>query len=103
LGEFFVFIFSAFFISSAIFIVNVKTASSSLISMMLRSSSGAKYAAVGHFASALLFLGLALVYWLAYQLAPASLSVVLILPTSAFCLRSILAAAKAAYSKGMRL
>ena len=103
LEEFFIFFFAAFFISSAVFIVNVKTAVSSLLSMMLRSSSGAKYAAIGHFGSSMLFLALSVMYFLAYRLAPASLAVVLVLPPAVFFFRSFLSAAKAAHNGGMRL
>lgn len=103
LSQFFIFFFAAFFISSALFIVNAKTAASALLSMMLRSSTGAKYAAVGHAASAMLFLMLSAIFFWAYQLAPASLAIVLVLPPAVFFFRSALFAAKAAISGGIRL
>jgi len=103
LSEFFIFFFAAFFISSAILIVNIKTSTSALLAMMVHSSSGAKYAAVGHVISALLFLTMSLIYLWAYSLAPASLSVVLVLPTGVFFIRSVYFAAKSAYNGGIRL
>ncbi|MFA6490056.1 MAG: cation:proton antiporter [Candidatus Micrarchaeia archaeon] len=103
LEEFFIFIFAGFFISSAIFIVNVKSASSALLAMMLRSSSGGKYAALGHLFCAILFFCLSMVYLLAYNLAPASLAIILVLPPAVFFFRSFISAAKLVYSGGMRL
>lgn len=102
LAEFFIFIFAAFFISSAILIVNIKSSSSALLAMMLRSSSGGKYATLGHIICAILFFCLSAVYLLAYNLAPASLSIILVLPPAVFFLRSSISAAKSAYS-GVRL
>jgi Kef-type K+ transport system membrane component KefB len=87
-GSFFVFIFAGFFFSSALFLVNARSAASSLIKMMVRSSSGAKYAPIGHFVSAAFFLLLSAIYWWAYMLAPDSLSVILALPSLAFAIRS---------------
>ncbi len=103
LNQFFIFFFASFFICAALFIVNIKTAASSLLAMMLRSSTGAKYAAVGHAASAMLFLALTAIFFWAYQLAPASLAILLMMPPAVFFFRSSLFAAKAVIGGGIRL
>ena len=94
LESFFIFIFAGFFASSALFIVNIKSAASSLLSMMIRSSSGAKYAPVGHLLSFVFFSFLSMIFFWAYSLAPASLSVILVLPSIIFGLRSLFFAVK---------
>jgi len=103
LSDFFVFIFAAFFVTSALFIVNAKSSADSLMKMMVRSSTGAKYAPVGHIFITIFFLALSVSYFWAYQLAPASLSVILVLPTLIFCLRSIASIIKSIASDGIRL
>ena len=102
LQEFFVFIFLGFFISSAVFLVNAKSAVGSLLKMMVRSSSGAKYAPIGHFFAFAIFLSLAAACYFAYSLAPASLAVILSLPALAFALHSLGLTARS-LSFGMRL
>ena len=94
LNSFFIFIFIAFIALSALFLVNLRASFSSLVKMMARSSGGAKYLPVAHFCTALLFLLLcALCFW-GYGLAPASLALVLCLPSLAFAARSFLSFAR---------
>lgn len=100
---FFVFIFAAFFAASALFIVNIRSAAGSLLKMMVRSSSGAKYAPVGHLFSALLFFLLSACYFWAYGLAPASLSVILVLPTAIFGVQSSVMAVRTLANGSRRL
>jgi hypothetical protein len=100
LDSFFVYLFAVFFISSALFLVNVKSAQASLLKMISRSSSGARYAAVGHFASMAFFFLLCAAYFWAYSLAPASMSFILVLPALAFALRSLLSMFRAVSSGG---
>lgn len=97
LDSFFVFVFSGFLVSSALFLVNAKSAISLLIKMMVRSSAGAKYAAVGHFISCAFFLGFSALYFWAYAFAPSSLSVILVLPSLAFAARSFATAIRLAF------
>jgi len=101
LDTFFVFIFGGFLVSSALFLVNAKSAISLLIKMMVRSSSGAKYAALGHFLSCAFFLMFCAFYFWAYLLAPSSLSVILILPSLAFAARSFATAVQLIFSGKM--
>jgi Kef-type K+ transport system membrane component KefB len=100
LDSFFVYFFAVFFITSALFLVNVKSAQSSLLKMISRSSNGARYAAFGHFASMAFFFLLCAAYFWAYSLAPSSLAVILVLPALAFSLRSTLSTFKAVSSGG---
>ncbi len=90
LGTFFVFAFIGFFAFSALFLVNVRSATKSLMKLMLRSSSGAKYAAVGHLLSSVIFLALSAVFFWAYSLTPNSLAVILVLPCLVFAARSVI-------------
>ncbi len=101
LDSFFVYFFAVFFITSALFLVNVKSAQVSLLKMIARSSNGARYVAVGHFVSMAFFFFLCAVYFWAYSLAPASLSVILVLPSLAFALRSMLSTFKAVSGSGL--
>ncbi|HIH19269.1 TPA: cation:proton antiporter [Candidatus Micrarchaeota archaeon] len=103
LDSFFVFLFAGFFISSALFLVNARSAASSLLQMIVRSSKGAQYAAVGHFFGAVFFFALCAAYWWAYSIAPDSLSVILMLPSFAFALRSSLSLFRALYTGANRL
>ena len=103
LDQLFVFLFIAFFAASALFLVNVKSAAASLVKMLSRSGSGAKYASAAHFFAAILFLLLCAAYIWAYYLALASLAVILVLPSLAFAARSILATFKAVAVGGGRL
>lgn len=103
LEDFFVFLFAGFFVSSALFLVNARSASSSLLQMMLRSSKGVQYAAVGHFFAAAFFFVLAAAYWWAYSIAPNSLSFILLLPSLAFALRSTISMARALATGASRL
>jgi len=103
LDSFFVFLFAGFFISSALFLVNARSAASSLLQMIVRSSKGAQYAAVGHFFGAVFFFALCAAYWWAYSIAPDSLSVILMLPSFAFALRSSLLLFRALASGANRL
>ena len=100
LDSFFVYFFAVFFISSALFLVNVKSAQVSLLKMIARSSSGARYAAIGSFASMAFFFFLCAAYFWAYSFAPASLSLILALPSFAFALRSMVSTFKAVSSGG---
>jgi len=100
LDSFFVYFFAVFFVTSALFLVNVRSAISCLIKMIARSSSGARYAAVGHFVSMAFFFFLCAGYFWAYTLAPASLSVILVLPALAFAVRSMVSTFKAVASSG---
>ncbi|MCX6772494.1 MAG: cation:proton antiporter [Candidatus Micrarchaeota archaeon] len=94
LNQFFVFILIAFFVAASLFLVNAKSAANSLLKMILRSGSGAKYAAIAHFFFSIFFLVLCVVFLWAYSLAPASLSVILVLPTAVFAVRSIISTFK---------
>ncbi|MFA6907763.1 MAG: cation:proton antiporter, partial [Candidatus Micrarchaeia archaeon] len=100
LDPFFVYFFAIFFVSSALFLVNVKSAQVSLLKMIARSSNGARYVAAGHFVSMAFFFFLCAVYFWSYSLAPASLSVILVLPSLAFALRSMLSTFKSVASGG---
>jgi len=100
LDSFFVYFFAVFFVTSALFLVNVRSAISCLLKMIARSSNGARYIAIGHFASMSFFFFLCAAYFWAYSLAPASLSVILVLPALAFALRSMLATFKSVASGG---
>ncbi len=102
LQQFFVFIFIAFFFLSALFLVNLRSASKSLMKLMLRSGRGSKYAAAGYFLQAALFLCLAALYVWAYSLAPSSLAVILVLPCLFFAARSLAWTFKSV-SSGVRL
>jgi Kef-type K+ transport system membrane component KefB len=102
LDSFFVFSFLAFFVLSALFLVNLRAATKSVMKMMLRSGRGAKYAAAGYFLQAALFLCLAAAYVWAYSLAPSSLSVILVLPCLFFAARSLAQTFKSV-SSGIRL
>lgn len=89
LDSFFVFSFLAFFVLSALFLVNLRAATKSVMKMMLRSGRGAKYSAAGYFLQSALFLCLAAAYVWAYAIAPSSLAVILVLPCIFFAARSI--------------
>ncbi|MFA6328791.1 MAG: cation:proton antiporter [Candidatus Micrarchaeia archaeon] len=101
LDPFFAYFFAVFFVTSALFLVNVKSAQVSLLKMIARSSNGARYVAVGHFISMAFFFFLCAVYFWAYSFAPASLSVILVLPSLAFALRSMLSTFKAVSGSGL--
>ena len=101
LDSFFVYFFAVFFISSALFLVNVKSAQVSLLKMIARSSNGARYVAVGHFASMAFFFFLCVGYFWAYSLVPASLSLILVLPSLAFALRSLVSTFKSVSGSGL--
>lgn len=103
LDQLFVFLFIAFFASSALFLVNAKSAAASLVTMLSRSGSGARYASAAHFFAAILFLLLCALYVWAYYLAPASLAVILVLPSLAFAARSMLATFRSVSVGGGRL
>ena len=100
LDSFFVYFFAVFFITSALFLVNVKSAQVSLLKMIARSSNGARYVVIGHFVSMAFFFFLCAAYFWAYSLAPASLSMILVLPSLAFALRSMLSTFKSVASGG---
>jgi len=100
LDSFFVYFFAVFFVTSALFLVNVKSAQVSLLKMIARSSNGARYIAIGHFISMAFFFMLCAAYFWAYRLAPASLSVILVLPALAFALKSTVSTFKAVSSGG---
>jgi hypothetical protein len=100
LDPFFVYFFAVFFVTSALFLVNMKSAQVSLVKMISRSSSGGKYVAVGHFSSMAFFFFLCAAYFWGYSLAPASLAVILVLPAFAFALRSLMSTFKAVSSGG---
>jgi Kef-type K+ transport system membrane component KefB len=102
LNSFFIFIFIAFFSLSALFLVNLGSSFSSLVKMMARSSSGAKYLPVAHLCVTGFFALLCAVYFWAYPLAPSSLSVVLSVPALVFAAKSA-AAAFNAFAAGRRL
>lgn len=89
LDSFFIFIFSGFVLSSALFLVNVKSASSSALGLMAHSSRGPQYLAFGHFMTAIFFFLLCWLFAWAYFLAPTSLSVIMVLPAGVFALRSL--------------
>ncbi|MCX8174605.1 MAG: cation:proton antiporter [Candidatus Micrarchaeota archaeon] len=91
----FVFFFISFFASSALFLVNLKSATASLLKMLDRSSSGWRYVPAGHLASSALFLFLCAIYLFAYSFAPSSLAVILILPSFAFMAKSLVSAIRA--------
>jgi len=101
LDPFFVYFFAVFFIASALFLVNVKSAQVSLLKMIARSSNGARYVAIGHFFSMAFFFFLCAAYFWAYSLAPASLAVILVLPAFAFALRSMLSTFKSVSGSGL--
>lgn len=103
LDSFFVYFFAIFFVTSAFFLVNVKSAQVSLLKMISRSSNGARYAAAGHFLSMAFFFLLCAAYFWAYTLAPASLAVILVLPALAFALRSLISTFRLVASGGARL
>ena len=71
--------------------------------MIMRSGSGAKYAPIAHFFFSIFFLALCAAFIWAYSLAPASLSVILVLPTAVFAIRGILSTFKAVSVGGGRL
>ena len=100
LDSFFVYFFAVFFVTSALFLVNARSALSCVMKMIARSSSGARYVAVGHFCAMAFFFFLCAAYFWAYRLAPASLSVILVLPSLAFALRSMLSTFKSVASGG---
>jgi len=103
LDQFFVFILIAFFVSSSLFLVNAKSAANCLIKMIMRSGTGARYAAVAQFFFSIFFLALCAAFVWAYSLAPASLSIILVLPTAVFAARSILSTFRAVSVGGGRL
>lgn len=102
IDSFFVFIFIAFFALSALLLVNLRSATNSLIKLMLRSGRGSKYAPAGYFLQAALFLSLAALCLLAYSLAPSSLAVILLLPCLYFAARSLSSCFRS-FSSGIRL
>ncbi|VVB98511.1 Glutathione-regulated potassium-efflux system protein KefB [uncultured archaeon] len=99
----FVFIFTIFFVASALFLVNARSAASCLMKMMTHSSTGVKYAAIGHFFVAAVFFVLCVIYFWGYSLAPSSLSIILVLPAAAFSMRSLISMFRAISLGGVHL
>ena len=102
LGSLFIFIFIAFFVLSALFMVNLSSSFSSLAKMMARSSQGSRYIALAHLFTAALFFLLCAAYLWAYSHAPSSLAVVLSLPALVFGMKSLASAARS-FASGGRL
>jgi hypothetical protein len=98
----FIFIFGGFLVCSALFLVNAKSATSLLIKMMVRSSSGHKYAATAYFFEAAAFLLMCGAYVWAYSAAPSSMAFLLVIPSAAFAIRSGISLLRS-FSTGSRL
>ncbi|MEM4633523.1 MAG: cation:proton antiporter, partial [Candidatus Anstonellaceae archaeon] len=103
LSDFFIFIFSAFFVSSALFQVNAQASFDSLAKMMARSNTGAKYLSIAYLSAAGFFLLLVLSFILAYQIAAASLSIILALSAAVFFFKNLLRAIKEAFPNKIKL
>ncbi len=102
-NSFFIFLFCAFFITSALFLVNARSTTSCLMKMMVRSSTGSKYSFAGHLLIFAFFGALCAIYYLIYPLSPPSLSIILVLPCMAFAAKSLFSAFRAISSGSERL
>lgn len=103
ISSFFVYFFALFFVSSAFFLVNLKSAQVLFLKMFLKTAKGSKYAIAGHFAAAALFLLLCLAYIWAFFITPNSFAIILALPCIAFAARSLISGLKALSAAGRGL
>ncbi len=103
LDPFYLFIFAGFFIPSALFLVNTKSLAGSILKMTVRTGKNSKYHAIGHFISSLFFIALSVLYVWAYTITPSSIAIILVLPSLAFAITSMVSAFRSAKLSSTRL